>query len=77
MTTPDGLRSVGADDYDYPHQFVVYDPVAGRAVKTFNGPPQKNRVGINSLNGYSLTADGRTLFLFQLDEQLTAQETPN
>src|SRR5262249_45406150 len=33
VTTPDGLRSVGADSYKTPHEVTVYDPVAGREVR--------------------------------------------
>ena len=72
VTTPGGLRSVWAHDHHNPHQVVVNDPVAGRAVKTVQWAAEKT-VGINSLNGHSLAADGRTLFLFQLDEQLGAR----
>ena len=67
VTIPGGLRSVGADEYQKPHEVVVYDPVGARALKTVRWAAE-GEVGINGLRAYSLSADGRTLLVLHCDE---------
>jgi WD40 repeat protein len=67
VTTPDGLRSVGAENFKTPHEVTVYDPIAGKEVQTIRWADPKE-VGINGLRAYTLTADGRTLLVAHADE---------
>ena len=67
VTTPGGLRAVGADDSKTPHEVVVYDPVGGRALKTVRWAAE-GEVGVNGLRAYPLAADGRTLLVLHCDE---------
>jgi RNA polymerase sigma factor (sigma-70 family) len=67
VNTPSGLRSVWSDEYKSPHEIVVYDPVAGKAVQTVGWTSEKS-IGVNGLRAYALATDGRTLLVLQSDE---------
>src|SRR5262249_7414610 len=67
VTTPHGLRPGGAGSFKTPHEVTVYDPVAGKEVRTVRWA-EPGEVGINGLRAYTLTADGRTLLVAHADE---------
>ena len=71
VTTPEGLRSVAPSDYHSPHEIVVYDPVAGKALKTVQWAAA-NTIGRNDQKNYALAADGRTLLVHHFDSRAGA-----
>jgi WD40 repeat protein len=74
VQTPDGIRSVGADDYKTPNQVTVYDPTAGQELRTVEWTGPKD-VGINGLRAFALARDGRTLVVASCDEPKKVRNT--
>ncbi len=65
--TPDGLRSLECSPSSKPyqdtlHEISLFDPLAGKELHTLRWAEPKE-IGINDLQGYSLSADGRTVLV--------------